>query len=212
MKDRKVGELINKLMKNYIISEFQKTQEVFTKILQDELLHRNIEEISNICIKSLRQGKKIMFCGNGGSAADSQHLAAELVSKLSYDRPALNAISLTVDTSALTAIGNDYGYLYSFSRQVEALGQEGDILIGISTSGKSKNVIEAFKTAQKKKIITVGFLGENGRDIGEMANYQINIPSNETPKIQEGHIAVGHIICALIEDDFFGATHNPNRK
>jgi len=153
-----------------------------------------------------------MFCGNGGSAADSQHLAAELVSKLCYDRPALNAIALTTDTSALTAIGNDYGYLYSFSRQIEAIGTKGDVLIGISTSGKSKNVIEAVKVAKNKKIITIGLLGEDGRDIGNLADYQINIPSMETPKIQEGHIATGHIICSIIEDKFFGKTHNPNKK
>ncbi|MBM3580280.1 MAG: D-sedoheptulose 7-phosphate isomerase [Alphaproteobacteria bacterium] len=199
-------------MKNYIISEFTKTREVFEKILADEKLHKNIEAVSSACIKALRNGKKIMFCGNGGSAADSQHLAAELVSKLSYDRPALNAMALSVDTSALTAIGNDYGYLYSFSRQVDAVGQEGDVLIGISTSGRSKNVVEAMKSAKAKKIVTVGLLGLEGRDIGEIADYQINIPSSETPKIQEGHIATGHIICALIEDEFFGATHNPHRK
>jgi D-sedoheptulose 7-phosphate isomerase len=199
-------------MKNYIIDEFKKTREVFEKILADKKLHENIEEISAICIKALRDGKKIMFCGNGGSAADSQHLAAELVSKLCYDRPALNAIALSVDTSSLTAIGNDYGFLYSFSRQVEAIGNEGDILIGISTSGRSKNVVEAVKSAKSKKITTIGFLGQDGRDIGEIVDYQINIPSSETPKIQEGHISVGHIICALIEEEIFGATHNPNRK
>lgn len=199
-------------MKNYIISEFTKTREVFEKIISNEKLHSDIELVTNVCINALKKGKKIMFCGNGGSAADSQHLAAELVSKLAYDRPALNAIALTADTSSLTAIGNDYGFIYSFSRQVDAIGQEGDILIGISTSGKSKSVVEAFKSAKAKKITTVGFLGENGRDIGDLADYQINIPSNETPKIQEGHIAAGHIICALIEEEFFGATHNPNRK
>ena len=199
-------------MKNYIISEFTKTHELFGKILRDKKLHKDIEAVANICIAALRKGKKIMFCGNGGSAADSQHLSAELVSKLSYDRPALNAIALSVDTSALTAIGNDYGYLHSFSRQVDALGNEGDVLIGISTSGRSKNVLEAIKSAKAKKIITIGLLGQDGRDIGEMSDYQINIPSDETPKIQEGHIAAGHIFCALIEEDFFGATHNPNRK
>jgi D-sedoheptulose 7-phosphate isomerase len=199
-------------MKSYIIEEFTKTRDLFEKILVDQKLQNDIIAISNVCIEALKKGKKIMFCGNGGSAADSQHLAAELVSKLSYDRPALNAMSLTVDTSAITAIGNDYGYLYSFSRQVDAVGQEGDVLIGISTSGRSKNVIEAFKSAKAKKIITVGFLGQDGRDIGAMADYQINIPSGETPKIQEGHIASGHIICALIEEDFFGATHNPLRQ
>lgn len=199
-------------MKNYIISELKKTRELFDRILVDEVLQKNIETVAKVATHALRSGKKIMFCGNGGSAADSQHLAAELVSKLSYDRPALNAMALSVDTSALTAIGNDYGFLYSFSRQVEAVGQEGDVLIGISTSGRSKNVVEAFKSARAKKIITVGFLGKDGRDIGEISDYQINVPSDETPKIQEGHIAAGHIICALIEEEFFGATHNPNRK
>lgn len=199
-------------MKNYIVSEFTKTRDLFERILTDEALQKNMEIVSGVCVQALKRGNKIMFCGNGGSAADSQHLAAELVSKLSYDRPALNAISLTVDTSALTAIGNDYGYVYSFSRQVQAIGIEGDVLIGISTSGRSKNVVEAIKSAKAKKIITVGFLGREGRDIGEICDYQINIPSDETPKVQEGHIAAGHIVCALIEDAFFGATHNPQNK
>ena len=199
-------------MENYITAEFTKTRDLFEKILNDKSLHNNIIEAANICIKALTDGKKIMFCGNGGSAADSQHLAAELVSKLSYDRPALSALALTVDTSALTAIGNDYGYLYSFSRQVDALGNEGDILFGSSTSGRSKNIIQAFKSAKAKNIITIGLLGQDGRDIGEMSDCQINIPSGETPKIQEGHISVGHIVCALIEDHFFGATHDPKKQ
>jgi D-sedoheptulose 7-phosphate isomerase len=199
-------------MKNFITSEFTKTRELFDRILLDEKLQKNIETVVTVCVQALKHGKKIMFCGNGGSAADSQHLAAELVSRFAYDRPALNAISLTVDTSALTAIGNDYGYIHSFSRQVQAIGNEGDVLVGISTSGKSKNVVEALKSAKAKKIITVGFLGREGHDIGEISDYQINIPSDETPKIQEGHIAAGHIICALIEEEFFGATHNPQNK
>jgi D-sedoheptulose 7-phosphate isomerase len=199
-------------MKNYIIEEFTKTKNVFDLLIKDSNVHEQILKASEICTKSLKQNGKIMFCGNGGSAADSQHLSAELVSKLSYDRPALNAIALTTDTSALTAIGNDYGYLYSFSRQVEAIGNAGDILIGISTSGKSKNVIEAIKSAKNKKILTIGFLGKEGKDIGDLVDYQINIPSFETPKIQEGHISVGHILCGIIEDNFFGKTHNPNYK
>ena len=199
-------------MKNYIIEEFTKTRNVFDLLIKDSNVHEQILKASEICTKSLKQNGKIMFCGNGGSAADSQHLSAELVSKLSYDRPALNAMALTTDTSALTAIGNDYGYLYSFSRQVEAIGNAGDVLIGISTSGKSKNVIEAIKSAKNKKILTIGFLGKEGKDIGDLVDYQINIPSIETPKIQEGHISVGHILCGIIEDNFFGKTHNPNYK
>ena len=196
-------------MKNYIIEEFTKTKNVFDLLIKDSNVHEQILKASEICTNSLKQNGKIMFCGNGGSAADSQHLSAELVSKLSYDRPALNAIALTTDTSALTAIGNDYGYLYSFSRQVEAIGNAGDVLIGISTSGKSKNVIEAIKSAKNKKILTIGFLGKEGKDIGDLVDYQINIPSIETPKIQEGHISVGHILCGIIEDNFFGKTHKP---
>lgn len=199
-------------MKKFITSELTKTRELFERILQDEQLQKNIETVVTVCVQALKHGKKIMFCGNGGSAADSQHLAAELVSRFAYDRPALNAISLTVDTSALTAIGNDYGYIHSFSRQVQAVGNEGDVLVGISTSGRSKNVLEALKSAKAKKIVTIGFLGREGRDIGEISDYQINIPSDETPKIQEGHIAAGHIICALIEEEFFGATHNPQNQ
>lgn len=199
-------------MQNYILKEYQKTRDLFDKIINDKELLLKIEEVTNVCYKSLKEGGKIMFCGNGGSAADSQHMAAELVSKLCYDRPALNAIALTTDTSALTAIGNDYGYIYSFSRQIEAIANQGDVLIGISTSGRSKNIIEAIKSAKNKKVITVGLLGEDGRDIGQLTDYQINIPSSQTPKIQEGHIATGHIICALIEDKFFGKTHNPENK
>lgn len=199
-------------MKNHILEELKKTHELFTRILSDEKLHEQIETVALACIKALLAGNKIMFCGNGGSAADAQHLAAELVSRFSYDRPALAAMALTVDTSALTAIGNDYGYEHSFSRQVAAVGSQGDVLIGISTSGRSKNVLAALKEARAKKIITIGFLGRDGRDIGEICDHQINIPSDETPHIQEGHITAGHLICALIEEEFFGATHNPKKK
>lgn len=199
-------------MKQYMQQELEKTRQVITAMMESQSLQDSVETITKTCINALQNGKKIMFCGNGGSAADSQHLAAELVSKLCYDRPGLNAIALTTDTSALTAIGNDYGYERAFARQIQAIGQEGDILIGISTSGRSKNVLEAIKAAKEKNIITVGFLGEDGRDIGALADYQLNIPSMETPKIQEGHICCGHIICALIEEEIFGAQYNPKRK
>ena len=212
MKSPITSQLTLSKTSSFITNQFQKTQKLFTKMISDDALVSQIELAADICYSALKNGKKIMFCGNGGSAADSQHLAAEFVSKLSYDRPALNAIALTTDTSALTAIGNDYGYLHSFSRQVEALGQSGDVLVGISTSGRSKNVLEAIKSANNKNITTIAMLGDDGRDIGEISGYQINIPSSETPKIQEGHIATGHILCALVEDSFFGKTHNPNNK
>lgn len=196
-------------MINYIISEYTKTLDVFNKIVADAAFIKSVEIIANTLVESLQNGGKIMFCGNGGSAADSQHLAAELVSKLYYDRPGLNAVALTTDTSALTAIGNDYGYEKVFSRQVQAIGNKGDVLIGFSTSGRSKNVLLAFEEAKKRGIITVGFLGQDGRDIGKISDYQINIPSASTPNIQEGHISTGHIICAIVEDTIFGEQYRP---
>jgi D-sedoheptulose 7-phosphate isomerase len=198
-------------MQSYILQEFEKTQQLFSLMMRDHTFLKNVEYVARKAIDVLRAGGKIMLCGNGGSAADAQHLAAELVSKLCYNRPGLNAIALTTDTSALTAIGNDYGYERVFARQVEAIGQAGDMLIGISTSGRSKNVIAAVKAAAAKNIYTVGFLGINGHDIGGLVHKQINILSEETPKIQEGHIATGHIICALIEEELFGADYNPAR-
>jgi D-sedoheptulose 7-phosphate isomerase len=160
-------------------------------------------KITKVALAAIRKGNKIMFCGDGGSAADSQHLAAELVSRLYKDRPALAAIGLTVDTSILTASGNDYGYERIFSRQIEALGQKGDVLIAITTSGRSRNIIEAVIEANKKLVTTIGFLGEGGRDVGALVDYQINVPSISIPKIQEAHIAIGHIFCALLEKQMF---------
>ena len=174
----------------------------------DKILIKTIEVCAEVCISSLKNGGKIIFCGNGGSAAESQHLSAELVSKFNYDRPALASISLTVDTSALTAIGNDYGYIHSFSRQIKALGKPEDVLIGLSTSGRSANVLEAFKVAKEMKIKTIGMLGIDGKDIGAISDFQINIPSNKTPNIQEGHGVVGHLLCSLIEDDFFAKEYD----
>ena len=191
-------------MKNEILNELQKSQSLITAIINDNLLQENIEEVVNRMIQCFENGNKVLFCGNGGSAADSQHLAAEFVARFNFDRPALNAIALTVDTSALTAIGNDYGYDYVFSRQVEALGVAGDILVGFSTSGRSKNVLAAFEVAKKQNITTIGMLGQDGRDIGNIADISLNMPSSETPKIQEGHIISGHIICALVEEKMFG--------
>jgi len=186
-----------------IHNELSQTKDLIEKILLDKSFQENVLKIANICIKSLKSGGKIIFCGNGGSAADSQHLAAELVSRFNFDRPALSAIALTTDTSALTAIGNDYGYERVFSRQLEALGREGDVLFGFSTSGRSKNILLAFEQAKKMKIKTVGMLGIDGRDIGGISDEQINIPSSYTPKVQEGHICIGHIICGVIEELMF---------
>ena len=160
-----------------------------------------IEEITNICTKSLQNGNKIMFCGNGGSASDSQHLAAELVGRYKINRKSYNSVALTTDTSILTAVGNDFGYDYIFERQVEGIGTKGDILFGLSTSGNSKNVINAFYKAKEKGIITVALTGETPSKMGEIADYLINVPSSVTNNIQEMHIAVGHSICEIIEQN-----------
>lgn len=187
----------------FIRNELSQTKDLIETILLDEKFQENVLKIANICIDSLKSGGKIIFCGNGGSAADSQHLAAELVSRFNFDRPGLAAIALTTDTSALTAIGNDYGYERVFSRQLEAIGRDGDVLFGFSTSGRSKNILLAFQQAKQMNIKTVGMLGINGRDIGQIADEQINIPASYTPKIQEGHICIGHIICGVIEELMF---------
>lgn len=190
-------------IEEFIRSEISDTFSTFDKILKDSKLLKRLEDLAKISAGALKKGNKIIFCGNGGSAADSQHLAAELVSKLYKDRPALSAISLTTDTSAITAIANDYGYDKLFSRQIEAIGNKGDILIGISTSGRSLNVLNGILKAKEMGLISIAFLGQDGRDIGKFSDHQLNIPSDKTPKIQEAHIALGHIYCAIIEKLIF---------
>lgn len=164
-----------------------------------------IAEISNLWIEALAKGNKVIFCGNGGSAADSQHLAAELMGRYKIDRNPMPAMSLTVDTSALTAIGNDYGYENVFARQLKGIAKEGDVLVGISTSGNSKNIVEAFKTAKQLGVKTVAFTGEGGGLMKQEATVCLNVPSKITNNIQEMHIASGHIICGLVESHFFAA-------
>lgn len=155
--------------------------------------------------RAFRDGNKVLLCGNGGSAADAQHIAAEFVVRMSKkDRPALPAISLTTDTSALTAGGNDLGFENVFARQVGALGRESDVLIGISTSGKSENVVRAVKEARARKMVTIGFLGGDGGALRGLVDIAIVIPSADTQRIQEGHICVAHILCGLVERSLFG--------
>lgn len=161
-----------------------------------------LADIAHTVVECIRAGGKVMFCGNGGSAADSQHLAAELVGRQNYNRAPAAGIALTVDSSALTAIGNDYGFDVVFSRQVEALGNAGDVLIGISTSGRSANVVRAIEAAKAKGITTVSFTGDDSRDMG-IADMLLPVPANETAKIQELHITCGHIIFALVERILF---------
>lgn len=162
-----------------------------------------IEEIINQCVSALRDGHKIMFCGNGGSASQCQHLAAELVGRYKLERPAMNALSLTTDTSNLTAIGNDYGYDTVFSRQVEGVGQAGDILFGLSTSGNSQNVIQAFLKAKEKNIITIALTGAKDNRMKELADITLTVPATASNNIQEMHLAVGHLICDAIEQAFY---------
>lgn len=175
------------------------------KLKVAEQLSEKILEVAATFESCIKSGGKAMFCGNGGSAADSQHLATELVVRLTgnFDRKALPAMALTTDTSILTACANDYGFEHVFARQIQALGREGDMLFVISTSGKSGNVIKAVETAKQKKIITVGLLGGDGGDLADMVDHPLIVPSKDTMRIQESHIAIGHIIISIVERNLF---------
>ena len=153
---------------------------------------------------ALRNGNKLLFMGNGGSAADSQHLAGEMVSRFAFDRPALPAFALTVDSSVMTAIGNDYGYEHLFSRQIEGVARTGDVLFGFSTSGTSPNILAGLAAGRRLGLVTVGMTGNRKAKITELVDLCVEIPSASTPKIQEGHIVAGHLICGLIEEQMFG--------
>lgn len=190
-------------MQATVEEQIGRTAEVLAAMRSDTALLKAVQTVADACVGSLRAGGKLLFMGNGGSAADAQHLAGELVSRFAYDRPGLAAFALTTDTSVLTAIGNDYGYERLFSRQVEAVGRAGDVLFGISTSGRSPNVIAALEAARRLGMITVGMTGNLGERITKTVDHCIEIPSGITPNIQEGHIVVGHIICGLIEQQMF---------
>jgi D-sedoheptulose 7-phosphate isomerase len=192
-------------MKTFIAREFAKTLENFQTMAGDPLLVAQIEAAVSLAVVALRSGKKLLFAGNGGSAADAQHWAGELVSRFYFDRPGLPAIALTTDSSVLTAIGNDYGFEQVFARQVEALGQAGDVLVLISTSGRSPNILRAIAAAQAKAITVIGFTGESGGDMAAHCDVCFRIPSSDTPRIQEGHEFIGHVFCALIEAGMFPA-------
>jgi D-sedoheptulose 7-phosphate isomerase len=190
-------------MKNFIITELRKSVDTLNAILAAPDLVALIETVAGRCVTALRNGNKILLAGNGGSAADAQHLAAELVGRFSFDRPGLAAIALTTDSSALTGIGNDYGFERLFSRQVEAVGRPGDVFFGISTSGRSPNVLNALRVCRDRSIVTVGLTGERGGEMPPLCDHCFRMPSTETPKIQEGHIVVGHILFALVEREMF---------
>lgn len=186
-----------------IASEFRKTLDNFEAMSRDRDLSTQIAAAVDLSVAALEAGRVLYFAGNGGSAADAQHWAGELVSRFYYDRPGLAAVALTTDTSILTAIGNDYGYDYVFARQIEALGRAGDVFFAISTSGRSKNILRAISAAKSRGISVVGFTGEGGGEMAGLCDICMQVPSRETPRIQEGHEFLGHMICALIESRMF---------
>lgn len=187
------------------------TQEIKSQIndsinTKKTLIESALDSIANATGKisdTLKQGNKLLLCGNGGSAADAQHIAAEFIGRFKKERKALPAIALTTDTSILTCLSNDYGYETVFSRQVEALGKKGDILLGISTSGNSKNLLNAVVTAKKIGMFTIGLTGGNGGNLKQIVDLDITVPSHETPRIQESQILIGHIICDIVEKTLF---------
>jgi D-sedoheptulose 7-phosphate isomerase len=173
------------------------------KLLQDEVLLKTIATTSDVIVNAFRDGKRVYFCGNGGSAADAQHLAAEFSGRFYKDRKALPAEALHCNTSYLTAVANDYSFDDIYSRLIDGIGAKGDVLVGLSTSGNSANILKAFETARNNGMITVGFTGESGGRMRSLCDHLINIPSADTPRIQESHIVVGHIICQLVEEKYF---------
>ena len=173
-------------------------------ILNDQAFLSRIETAAEIITTSLRNGGKIHFCGNGGSAADAQHLAAELSGRFYFDRPPLNAEALHCNTSYLTAVGNDYGYDLIFSRLLRGTAKAGDVIVGISTSGNSKNILNAFEVAKEMGVKIIAMTGETGGKMKDFADILLNVPSTDTPRIQESHIMIGHIVCELVETEMFG--------
>ncbi|OEW13881.1 phosphoheptose isomerase [Campylobacter sp. BCW_6876] len=191
-------------LNSYIKGHFTDSILVKEQILKDENLITLIKNASLEVIKAYKNGNKTLLAGNGGSAADAQHIAGEFVSRFYFDRPGIASIALSTDTSILTAISNDYGYENLFARQVQAQGVKGDVFIGISTSGNSKNILKALDLCKQKGIISIGLSGASGGAMNELCDYCIKVPSTCTPRIQEAHILIGHIICAIVEEELFG--------
>ena len=190
-------------MKSKIKQAILDSVENYTCILNNQNIQENIKKIIDLSILAFKAEKKILFCGNGGSAADAQHLAAELSGRFNIERPPLYAEALHVNSSYITAVANDFGYNKTYSRMLEACGREGDILIALSTSGNSSNVVEAIKKAKETGLTTIGLTGERGGNMNDICDIIIKVPSSETAKIQEAHILIGHIICQLIEEEMF---------
>lgn len=174
-----------------------------TRVLADETLLGTVAQVAEAMTTAFQNGKKVLFCGNGGSAADAQHLAAEFSGRFYYDRPPLFSEALHVNSSYVTAVGNDYSYDVIYSRLVQAMGREGDVLVGISTSGNSTNVVKALEVANELGMITVAMTGETGGKMKDISKFLINIPSKDTPRIQECHILLGHVMCEIVEANVF---------
>ena len=190
-------------MQAYITAQIAGAQQIMKSMLEDRALCSTLESAARACIECIRGGGKVLLAGNGGSAADAQHIAGEFVSRFAFDRPGLPAIALTTDTSILTAIGNDYGYEILFARQVQALGRRGDVFIGYSTSGRSPNILRAFEEARKMGLLCIGLAGNRGGPMRELCHHLLEVPSADTPKIQEGHLVLGHVLCGLVEVAMF---------
>ncbi len=190
-------------MKEKIINQIKESVDLEQKLMESTEIISGIENSAKAIISAFRNKNKLLLAGNGGSAAEAQHIAAEFVNRFGFDRPALPAIALSTDTSVLTSISNDSGFEKIFSRQVKALGTEGDIFIGISTSGTSENIIRAFHTCRDKKIVTIGLTGIFGGPMKDLCDICIKVQSDKTPRIQEAHNLIGHVICSLVEEELF---------
>lgn len=189
---------------NKIRNIIEASVKVKQQILADEVLQQRIEDAVNTITAAFNAGNKVLFCGNGGSAADAQHLAAEFSGRFYKDRKALPSEALHCNTSYLTAVANDYSYDSIYSRMIDGIGNKGDVLVGLSTSGNSGNILKAFEVAKSKGIITIGFTGSTGGKMKDISDILLNVPSDDTPRIQESHIMIGHIICQLVEEQIFG--------
>lgn len=199
-------------MSNTVInSQISASIAVKQAVLSDPLILDQIAAASKLVTDAYRAGNKTLLAGNGGSAADAQHIAAELVNRFYFDRPGLPSMALSTDTSILTAIGNDYGYEKLFSRQVQAYGVSGDVFIGISTSGNSPNILAALEICKERGVKSIGFTGITGGKMADLCDICIKVPSADTPRIQEVHILIGHIICSIVEEDLFGE-YKPGNK
>lgn len=191
------------LMRNYITNQLQTTQDLLAQMLADQAFLDRLEGAASACIRCFQSGHKLLLAGNGGSAADAQHIAGEFVSRFAFDRPGLPAVALTTDSSILTSIGNDYSYQRLFSRQIQAHALAGDVFIAYSTSGASANIIHALEEARQRQVVCIGMTGNRGGPMHDLCDYLLAVPSSDTPKIQEGHAVIGHVLCGLVEQALF---------